>query len=708
MAVAGWAKGYNGTGISVGVLDSGVDPAAQDIAANLSNKSIDMIASRNNLTPEDRHGTAVAEVIAAPWNGYGIVGVAYKSTILSVRSDTIDSCKTKCSFSSTTLAQGLNYVSNNGVRVINMSLGGDSPMGYNFETALKAATDKGIAVIIAAGNESLLNPDWPGRYAIDPRFSNNVLVVGAVDKNHVLASYSNKAGVAAARYLVAPGSGIVTDCHDTSCYIYDGTSLAAPHVAGAVALLLQAFPNLKGSDAIDILLKTAKPLSQGTSSDFGVGEMDLTNAFNPIGTQSLPGVKQQSLVLPDQPGEVFGSAFGDGPRRAALSGGLRTVMTDSYQRRFEINLGQKLAVKPAGNPGGLIGQSLAPRAETKTRAFALPETLGFATGDQIELGLAQVSDLDMAERAHLAPQFRQDPGLGRSSWSLAARFGALSLASFRREVTDPQGAPDWTPLIGGDISAGQKLGLALNGPHAAFGQGLSRLLDHLPVNLTLGAEAFSRIEHDPTAFAQQDVRPANGVQAGLDLQAQRLPLGLSLRFGRLKEPQGPLGGGDRRALGLSMQSRTDYGRLGFQTQLGHVSLSGTGELGAIKTQGSLINLDNDALISSFRLQAIGPATSHMTWSLSLSQPPRLERGHITALLADLPQGQTDDLQFSSRRVEITPSGRQLDLRLGLNGPGKIGPIEGQWSLGAQLTRHPGHVAGTELGTGVYARFSSRF
>src|SRR5690606_25593437 len=122
-------------------------------------------------------------------------------------------------------------------------LGGETPLGANFEAALQRGVDAGIVFTMASGNEAGASPEWPGRYASDPRYLGSIIVVGSHNAAEVMSSFSNLAGVSADVFLSAPGEDVITGCDGVSCWRVNGTSFSAPAVAGALALLMDAFPN---------------------------------------------------------------------------------------------------------------------------------------------------------------------------------------------------------------------------------------------------------------------------------------------------------------------------------------------------------------------------------------------------------------------------------------------------------------------------------
>ena len=272
--------GVTGMGVTVAVIDSGLGPDAAGLAKNLSNASIDIIPARKSTAPGDRHAVYIAETLVGSPDGEGAVGVAYDAQVLSIRADSDGACSKECAFSSLNLAKAVDYALSKKAKIIDLSLAGDHRLGEKFEKSLAHAVKAGAVVIIAAGNEGQAETEWPARYAADPRFAGSIVAVGAVNKQGEMAPFSDRAGAAHASYVVAPGQKVVTDCDPDTCAIVSGTSFAAPHVAGALALLLQAFPEKNGRQVLDLLLRSTATAS-GPDGDtvYGRGRIDVYKAY---------------------------------------------------------------------------------------------------------------------------------------------------------------------------------------------------------------------------------------------------------------------------------------------------------------------------------------------------------------------------------------------------------------------------------------------
>ena len=277
-AEAAYAAGWTGRGVRVALVDCGVEKRKADLGRNLSRESADVVPVRLAHL-HDPHGDWVAEPLGSRLDGEGIVGLAYRATLLEIRADMDGGYKGECAFWPSDVARALDYATDHGARIIVLPLQAQHPLGAAFEAALARVVASGAVVVVSAGNDALPAPAWPARYASDPRFAAAMVVAGAVGVDGAATPWTNRAGDARARYVLAPGEFILTDC-GTKCAYATGTSFAAPYVAGAVALMLEAHPELTGPEAAERLLAAARPIAQPASeAAYGRGMLDLARAF---------------------------------------------------------------------------------------------------------------------------------------------------------------------------------------------------------------------------------------------------------------------------------------------------------------------------------------------------------------------------------------------------------------------------------------------
>ncbi|MEH2286747.1 S8 family peptidase [Nostoc sp.] len=278
-----WAHGYTGKGVVVAVVDTGVDYNHEDLKNNIWTNSKEIagngidddgngyvddtygwnFADQNNNTLDDNgHGTHVSGTIAGENNNYGVTGIAYDAKIMPVKA--LDESG---SGSYNSISKGIRYAVDNGANVINLSLGGSSS-NRTLESAIDYASSKGVIVVMAAGNDGGSSPEYPARYA-----SKSGIAVGAVDKNNNLADFSNRSGTNQIAYVTAPGVKVYSSVPNNQYATYSGTSMAAPHVAGIVALMLSANPNLTDAQVREIVTETAGNSTQTTGSSFNISNV---------------------------------------------------------------------------------------------------------------------------------------------------------------------------------------------------------------------------------------------------------------------------------------------------------------------------------------------------------------------------------------------------------------------------------------------------
>jgi len=280
-----WAQGFTGQGVTVAVIDSGVDINHEDLRDNIwtnpgeiagngidddGNGFIDDVngwnfgnGGNNNVLPGTTdpgqgHGTHVAGTIAAMDNNLGATGVAHDAEIMAIRlGDVVTGADGKSRYRNTgSVASAIRYAVDNGADVINMSLNVSDSTALR--DALAYAAYNNVITIMSAGNSGLSSPDQaPAKYATQFGIS-----VGAVNRNGNIAGFSNRAGSDSnMQHVVAPGVSVFSTLPNNLYNTDQGTSMAAPHVAGVVALMLSANPNLTHAQVRQILTDSAIALA---------------------------------------------------------------------------------------------------------------------------------------------------------------------------------------------------------------------------------------------------------------------------------------------------------------------------------------------------------------------------------------------------------------------------------------------------------------
>lgn len=225
-----WAKGYKGQGVKIAIIDSGCQVDHPDLK--------DRIIGGKNFTSEDNgdpskyndyngHGTHVAGTIAASENGKGVIGVAPQAQLIILK--TLDK-QGNGTYEAT--IEAIKYAILEKVDIISMSLGGSVDVPALHEV-IKKAVDQEILVVCAAANSGDGNA-LTSEYAY-PGYYTEVISVGAILNKVRIAAFSNSNNQID---LVAPGVNIVSTFINNQYATLSGTSMAAPHVTGALALII--------------------------------------------------------------------------------------------------------------------------------------------------------------------------------------------------------------------------------------------------------------------------------------------------------------------------------------------------------------------------------------------------------------------------------------------------------------------------------------
>lgn len=286
-----WAK-TKGKGITVAVIDTGVSKV-EDLKNTNFVKGYDFVNDREEASDDNGHGTHVAGTIAQSTNNnFGVAGIAYEASIMPLK---VLSASGGGTISD--IAEAIIFAADNGANVINMSLGGGGESKL-MQSAIDYAYKKGVVIVAAAGNSNRNAAFYPARYP-------KVIAVSATSSTGEKAPYSNYgAGVD----VSAPGGaitrgkngekgdisgGILQNTIDPktkeSVFRYfQGTSMAAPHVSGVVALI-EASGVKNPEKVFQVLKQSSRKVADDTLNYYGAGHLNAAAAVS-LASQGQLGV----------------------------------------------------------------------------------------------------------------------------------------------------------------------------------------------------------------------------------------------------------------------------------------------------------------------------------------------------------------------------------------------------------------------------------
>jgi subtilisin family serine protease len=397
-ADAAYSQGWTGKGVKVAIIDTGIDATHSDLKDNI--KGVFSTFENDSGDDLNGHGTHVAGIIGATKNGTGMHGVAYNADLISVR---VLNANGRGSLNSVT--KGIKIASEQNAKVANLSLGATywntSYYKSNVED-IRGALKSDTSLIFAAGNNGgqckNLGYDKTGKcnypaalpafkeYSdlTDGTYDGAFIAVGAISNHYTfnnpqnnggdktqdnsLTYYSNAAGITKDWYIVAPGGDMFSAKHAQDSMIkstkaangkdgifdegeynhMQGTSMAAPVVTGAFALLAEKFPYLKGREIRDVLFATTTDLGEaGVDEIYGHGLLNLEKAMKPIGTMNIPTGGYINSTSPkfDSKKTVISSssAFGNSLMISTMSS---TLILDDFNRGYTLDMTQQV-----GNSG---------------------------------------------------------------------------------------------------------------------------------------------------------------------------------------------------------------------------------------------------------------------------------------------------------------------------------------------------------------------
>ena len=702
-----YARGYTGQGVTVGIIDTGIDPNHSAFAGKLhpssgvaSRSCTSGICSFSPIHDTGSHGTAVGGVIAAAKLGNRMHGVAYEAELLALGIQLgsappvyrpVDLSSPGSFRSIDEQGQGLYRRIGSSTRIVNHSFGYEgvvtaytaaqyrAAFGRTVDSLIQAATPDSEKIILvwAAGNSNgrrdaqgnLADASSPSLTAATPHYfpelRGHFISVVATGSNGTIASYSNRCGVAADYCIAAPGSGIYGPAADSTDRYgnWAGTSLATPQVAGALALMEEAFRGQLGStEMVSRLFAAADKTGIYADQDiYGQGLLDIEKATRPIGAMSASlshALDGPSLAL-GRSAMAAGPAWGDALQNAFA--GRELAAFDSMNAPFFIPMESLNAPWPLDDAYRADRQfarffDRASQAESETAAVVGGWTLSSA------VGLA----------AALSPDGSSQQAIGR--------IAAIQNA--------------WVALGTHGVGVARDLSPA---------GGLSRLRGGFFVQnsgVTRG-ERLAAPGRAQGAFLNMDV----GGGAGL----------ISAELGFLRESERLLGAGAAGAYG-QLTGNTWFTRFVAEREVRDgmrlVAVAQGGYTSAETTHGLLRgarHVLSSAFAAGIHWQGKASGNAERFW-LMVSQPLRNESG---ALELDYPTGRTRSgaVVRETAWLGAEPSGRQLDVTLGVEAV--LRPSAGRgvaWRIRAEAWRslQPGHRAGARPENTLFLALSRSF
>jgi hypothetical protein len=683
----------SGQGFGLGMVDTGVvadHPELVGRVSSLSSCAAVTFACSNGAVDDNGHGTATASIAAGTTVTGGLMsGVAPTATVIAQKV-----LNANATGSDTDVANGIVNAANAGAQVINLSL--TYLPTASVVNAINYAAAKGAILVFAGGNSAGMLNAGASSFGFSAAALSRLVFVGSVGPANLISSFSNTPGSGtayagatgtgyASLWLVAPGEGIIAPgiMYGPNAYAYwSGTSMAAPMVSGALALLETTWPVLaRNGTAAALLFQTATNLgSKGADSIYGNGLLDLSRAFQPIGTLTVTAGNGRSMPVTQLSASLLsGGALGS---LASLRGQLSSYTAfDAYQRNFLVDLGSQ--IRQRNQSGGAIAAATqAPAVRATTTRLAGGATLSFAQADDgaiAALGLTGRADLTGGTLASGSVGSRPGAWLmeltDAAGTTVAAGRGFPASASFADALWGAGSrAAVQSRSLGGSNAL---LGLAEGGSFGVIGTEIGR---HTRVALTIAdtqaaADALlggggimqSLIDNSwaqPVASAIGlgiSTRLAEGWSGGLTLGFLDEKNGL---LGSTYDSGGLLGLGDRhRSQSLGLSTSFDLGeRTGLLLDATLARTEGASVAGGLVTGVSSL-LARSYGVALVRRDTL---TEGDNVSLGLRKPLRVISG--SAALATTSVDAQGFATTGTTRVGLRPTGSQTDLIAGYTAP----------------------------------------
>ena len=376
-ASSAWARGYTGKGSLILIIDSGINSTHKEFTDSIAYQR-NFINSRHGMSDMVGHGTGLAGIAAANWDGIGMAGVAPDAQLAIAkvtdnRAYNFSQARNALVWGNQIGAVVANISANynyDATYLRNMYLLGDGKTWANRDPRYQGrffmnedprtwanALGTNMILVNSAGNGGRAYADQPGTLATATDANGNlilggrVIIAGAWDVDRdAVATYSNRAGSICRSvvngqcrdlyrvsdfYILAPGNAFTTARTGDAYAIQTGTSQAAAVVSGSVAIINQMWPLMKPENIVKLLMMTANKDIKGYDKEVhGQGLLDLEKATRPIGTLGIPTTGRTGKIALSG-----GFSTNTSGGLSAISSKLSSVMvTDDFDRDYYVDM----------------------------------------------------------------------------------------------------------------------------------------------------------------------------------------------------------------------------------------------------------------------------------------------------------------------------------------------------------------------------------
>jgi hypothetical protein len=699
-----------GDGVRVAVIDDGVDADHIDLVNNIA---LDLVPTgQQELDNEDGltslgqngHGTAVAGVIAGAKNDIGSHGVAFDASIVSLDVFAVDNNPNNGDDVTRNIADAIRAATDGDAEsdIINMSLavfrdGSDlqDELLVDIGRAMEEAASNDKIIVVAAGNFGDDQPTLPAAFVDIGNIAGLGIAVGSVDANNNLSDFSNACGDVAEFCLVAPGEGVDAPLINDGFGEVDGTSFAAPLVAGSAAVIKTAFPGVSNRDVVNRMLTTAEDLgAAGTDEIFGRGLLDLEAALAPVGQLSVnvSGTIDGPDALATSSQVSFDSSFGlSSDAQSLLS---NAMVLDDQNFPFLADLNRN--VDQRSRTTGLDGFVGANRSVS---------TVVTAEDTQVSLAFAEqqpeLADPYRLEFAKSETALQEQPADPKVSFQSQASETVDLFMSFNGTSTTALGisqslASEETEFFQQQtfLAPYERLAGLQSGGGASYDLG---------EDTKIGVSAFAAADSDAaTQINMQKVELMHRTVGDIELR---------LGYGLLQEEGGFVGSSASGAFGQGTATDTQFANVSLVAPVTEdISLFGAYNRGRSSTEsanGSVLNNFSDTDTEAF---GAGVVVKDLMFdddglTLMVGQPLRVAAGsaEVTVPISRTEDGQ---VQTETVRADLSPDRREIATeavyKMGLGAEGHT------LSTGAFARFNPDHDPDADPDLGVGVKYQLRF